>query len=76
MITILTRLLTDTRAAAGTSIASAGISIELNSMPMVQQIAIVIAIISGIVAIINGCDTFYQKHKTNYKNQDHEKQDY
>lgn len=67
MINTITRLFTDTRAAAGTSIASAGISIELHSMPLIQQIAIVIAIISGLVAIVNGCDTFYQKHKASFK---------
>lgn len=67
MLTIFTRILTDVRAGATTSILSAGISIDIQNMPTIQYIAIVIAILSGLVAIINGCDAFYLKHKHSFK---------
>jgi len=73
MINFLTRIFTDYRAATGTTIVSATASVsqtpllEFSHMPLFQQIAIFIAVVSGVVAIVNGCDTFYQRHRDCFK---------
>lgn len=72
---MLTKIFTDYRAGAITSLFSAGASEAAGAMPhqnnemaWIQGIAAVVAIVAGLVAIVNGCDTFIRRHhkiKTN-----------
>ena len=69
------RIFTDYRAGAITSLFSAGASeaagavVHQNTTLMtIQAIAAIVAIVAGIVAIANGCDTYYKNHFSHAKN--------
>lgn len=66
---MIAKIFKDYRAGTITSIFSASASEAASVMPptiemqWIQAVAAVVAIVAGLVAIVNGCDTFIRRHR-------------
>lgn len=67
MFQYLSKLFTDTRAGASVSIAGATVT-EITTNPAIQAIAVIVAIVAGVVAIINGIDSICVRHRRKVSN--------